>query len=172
MTSVVVRAMSRTQSWCSQKPSMNTWSSSRVAGRGVGTGICQHQEVRRLKAQSSPWHSWAWLELEVTQEMNSAKSAVSWLCGPDRLRVLRPGAELVATVVEALQVVHFQRCAPAAVRPDFFIAVRQAGPSLARGERDLTRYTISPECQQPGRITGQNQNHPDFHLLFQRKIRS
>ena len=74
-------------------------------------------------------------------------------------------------MVEVLQVVHFQRCAPA-VRPDFFIAVRQAGHSLARGERDLTRYTISPECQQPGRITGQNQNHPDFHLLFQRKIRS
>ncbi len=85
--------------------------------------------------------------------MNSAKSAVSWLCGLDRLRVPRQGAELVAAAVEALQVVHFQRCAPAAVRPDFFIAVRQIGHSLARGERDLTRYTISPECQQPGRIT-------------------
>ena len=54
---------------------------------------------------------------------------------------------LVAAVVEALQVVHFQRCTPAAVRPDFFIAVWQIGHSLARGERDLTRYTIDLECQ-------------------------
>lgn len=45
---------------------------------------------------------------------------------------------LVATVVEALQAVHFQRCTPAAVRPDFFIAVWQIGHSLALGERDLT----------------------------------
>ena len=104
--------------------------------------------------------------------MNSAKSAVSWGCGPDRLRLLRPGSVLVAAVVEALQVVHFQRCAPAAVRPDFFIAVRQIGHSLARGERDLTRYTIGLECQQPDRIGGQNHNHPDFQLLFQRKVRS
>jgi hypothetical protein len=128
--------------------------------------------VRRLKARSLPWYSWAWLELEGTQEMNSAKSAVSWGCGPDRLRLLRPGAALAAAVVEALQVVHFQRCAPAAVRPDFFIAAWQIGHSLARGERDLTRYTISPECQRPGRITGQIHNHPDFQLLFQRKVRS
>ena len=40
---------------------------------------------------------------------------------------------LVAAVVEALQVVHFQRCTPAVVRPDFFIAVWQIGHS--------------PECQ-------------------------
>ena len=79
---------------------------------------------------------------------------------------------LVATVVEALQAVHFQRCTPAAVRPDFFIAVWQIGHSLALGERDLTRYTISLECQQPGRITTQNHNHPDFQLLLQRKVRS
>ena len=104
--------------------------------------------------------------------MNSARSAVSWGCGPDRLRLLRSGAALAAVVVEALQVVHFQRWVPAAVRPDFFIAVWQIGHSLALGERDLTRYTISPECQQLGRITGQNHNHPDFHLLFQHKVRS
>jgi len=55
--------------------------------------------------------------------MNSAKSVVSWGCGPDRLRLLRSGAALAAAVVEALQVVHFQCCTPAAVRPDFFIAV-------------------------------------------------
>ena len=79
--------------------------------------------------------------------MNSAKSAVSWGCGPDRLRLLRLGAVLVAAVVEALQVVHFQRWVPAAVRPDFFIAVWQIGHSLALGERDLTRYTIGLECQ-------------------------
>lgn len=54
---------------------------------------------------------------------------------------------LVAAVVEALQVVHFQRCTPAVVRPDFFIAVWQIGHSPDLGERDLTRYTISPECQ-------------------------
>lgn len=172
LTSVVVRAMSRTQSWCSQMPSMKTWSRSRAAGLGAGAGACQHQEVRRLKARSSPWWSRAWLELEVIQEMNSAKSVVSWGCGPDRLRLLRSGAVLVATVVEALQAVHFQRCTPAAVRPDFFIAVWQIGHSLALGERDLTRYTISPECQQPDRITGQNHNHPDFQLLLQRKVRS
>lgn len=104
--------------------------------------------------------------------MNSAKLAVSWGCGPDRLRLLRLGAALAAAAVEALQVVHFQRCTPAAVRPDFFIAVWQIGHSLALGERDLTRYTISPECQQPDRITTQNHNHPDFHLLFQHKVRS
>ena len=108
----------------------------------------------------------------MTQEMNSAKSAVSWGCGPDRLRLLRPGAALVAAVVEALRVVHFQRCTPAAVRPDFFIAVWQIGHRLARGGRDLTRCTISLECQQPGRITTQNHNHPDFQLLFQRNVRS
>ena len=172
MTSVVVRAMSRTQSWCSQMPSMKTWSSSRAAGLGAGTGTCQHQEVRRLKARSSPWWSRAWLELEVTQEMNSAKSVVTWGCGPDRLRLLRPGAVLVVTVVEALQAVHFQRCTPAVVRQDFFIAVWQIGHSPVRGERDLTRCTISPECQQPDRITGQNHNHHDFQLLLQRKVRS
>ena len=104
--------------------------------------------------------------------MNSARSAVSWGCGPDRLRLLRSGAALAAAVVEALQVVHFQRWVPAAVRPDFFIAVWQIGHSLALGERDLTRYTISPECQQPSRITAPNRNHPDFRLLFQRKVRS
>lgn len=82
------------------------------------------------------------------------------------------GAALAAAVVEALQVVHFQRWVPAAVRPDFFIAVWQIGHSLALGERDLTRYTISPECQQPSRITAPNWNHPDFRLLFQRKVRS
>lgn len=38
MTLVVLRSMSRTQSWCSQMPSMNTWSSSRVAGRGGRDG--------------------------------------------------------------------------------------------------------------------------------------
>ena len=65
--------------------------------------------------------------------MNSAKLAVSWGCGPDRLRLLRLGAALAAAVVEALQVVHFQRCTPAAVRPDFFIAVWQIGHSLAEG---------------------------------------
>ena len=86
--------------------------------------------------------------------MNSAKSGVPWRSGPDRLRVPRPGAVLVAAVVEALQVVHFQRCAPAAVRPDFLIAVRRIGHSLAPGERDLTGYTIGRGCRQPGRITG------------------
>ena len=104
--------------------------------------------------------------------MNSAKSAVSWGCGPDRLRLLRSGAVLVAAVVEALQAVHFQRCTPAVVRQDFFIAVWQIGHSPALGERDLTRCTISPECQQPDRITGQNHNHHDFQLLLQRKVRS
>lgn len=120
----------------------------------MGTRTCQHQEVRRLRARSSPWHSWTWLELGATQEMNSAKSGVPWRSGPDRLRVPRPGAVLVAAVVEALQVVHFQRCAPAAVRPDFLIAVRRIGHSLAPGERDLTGYTIGRGCRQPGRITG------------------
>ena len=104
--------------------------------------------------------------------MNSAKSVVTWGCGPDRLRLLRPGAVLVATVVGALQAVHFQRCTTAVVRQDFFIAVWQIGHSLVRGERDLTRCTISPECQQPDRITGQNHNHSDFQLLLQRKVRS
>jgi len=48
-------------------------------------------------------------------------------------------AALAAAAVEALQAVHFQRCTPAAVRPDFFIGARQIGQSLALGERDLTR---------------------------------
>ena len=65
--------------------------------------------------------------------MNFAKLAVSWGCGPDRLRLLRPGAALAAAAVEALQAVHFQRCTPAVVRPDFFIAVWQIGHSLAEG---------------------------------------
>lgn len=55
----------------------------------------------------------------MSRETNSSRSATSWRLGPDR----GPGAALVAAVVEALQMVHFQRWAPAAVRPDFFIAV-------------------------------------------------
>ena len=116
-------------------PSMNTWSRSPASGRGAGTGTCQHQRVRRLKARSSPPHSRAWLEAEAARETNSSRSATSWRLGPDR----GPGAALVAAVVEALQMVHFQRWVPAAVRPDFFIGARQIGQSLALGERDLTR---------------------------------
>ena len=100
----------------------------------------------------------------------TGRHAVKTFC--PSVRSIAASAALAAAVVETLQVVHFQRCTPAAVRPDFFIAVWQIGHSLARGERDLTRYTISPECQQPGRITGQNHNHSDFQLLFQRKVRS
>jgi len=76
----------------------------------------------------------------VSRETNSSRSATSWRLGPDR----GPGAALVAAVVEALQMVHFQRWAPAAVRPDFFIGARRIGQSLALGEQDLTRWTISP----------------------------
>ena len=47
MTPAVPRAMSRTQSRCSQMPSMNTWSRSPASGRGAGTGTCRHQRVRR-----------------------------------------------------------------------------------------------------------------------------
>ena len=172
LTSVVVRAMSRTQSWCSQMSSMKTWSRSRAAGVGAGAGACQHQEVRRLKARSSPLvePGLAGAGGDPGDEQREVGGLLG--CGPDRLRLLRPGAVLVATVVEALQAVHFQRCTPAVVRQDFFIAVWQIGHSLVRGERDLTRCTISPECQQPDRITGQNHNHSDFQLLLQRKVRS
>ena len=98
------------------------WSSGR--GPGEGTGVTARDAARR-----------AWLEAEVAQETNSSRSATSWRLGPDR----GPGAALVAAVVEALQMVHFQRWVPAAVRPDFFIGARQIGQSLALGERDLTR---------------------------------
>lgn len=118
----------------------------------------------------APPHSWAWVEVEVAQETNRSRSATSWRSEPGRRRGPGPGAALVAAMVEALQTVHVNRWVPAAVRPDFFIGVRQIGHSLALGERDLTDYTISPRCQQPAPITTLMRNHPEFPLLFQQEV--
>ena len=56
---------------------------------------------------------------------------------PRPSRVITP--ILASPVVFLVRKAHCQRCAPAAVRPDFFIEARQIGQSLALGERDLTR---------------------------------
>jgi len=109
-------------------------------GAGRGDGHLPPPGGAAPRARSSPPYSRAWLKVGAARETNSSRSATSWRLGPDR----GPGAALVAAVVEALQAVHFQRWVPAAVRPDFFIGARQIGRSLALGERDLTRWTISP----------------------------
>ncbi len=104
----------------------------------------------------APPHSWAWVEVEVAQETNRSRSATSWRSGPGRRRGPGPGAALVAAMVEALQAVHFYRWVPAAVRPDFFIGVRQIGHSLALGGTGSHRLH-----DQPSMSTTRPDNHPE-----------